>query len=94
LGEDEIEVKPNPVEFCWCGDRSRPHINHRKTIPCWTYIGKVRHMEWLDNQTRTAALEAEWQRWYSVHHVEVAHLVDASVAERDDFRAKVNNSKI
>lgn len=28
---------------CSCGNRQRPHINHRKTIPCWTYIGDQRH---------------------------------------------------
>jgi hypothetical protein len=27
---------------CSCGDPSRPHINHRKTIPCWTYVGDNR----------------------------------------------------
>lgn len=28
---------------CSCGDPTRLHINHRKRIPCWTYIGSVRH---------------------------------------------------
>lgn len=27
---------------CSCGDPTRPHINHRKRIPCWTYIGHDR----------------------------------------------------
>lgn len=27
---------------CSCGDKSRPHINHRVTIPCWTYVGMKR----------------------------------------------------
>lgn len=28
---------------CSCGDRSRPNINHRVRIPCYTFIGKNRH---------------------------------------------------
>ena len=39
LSEDEVRQP----ERCWCGDRTRPHINHRKTIPCWTYIGSTRY---------------------------------------------------
>lgn len=29
-------------QSCSCGDRRRPHINHRKKVPCWTYIGDTR----------------------------------------------------
>jgi len=49
------------------------------------------HLEWLDNQERSAALEAAWQTWYAVHHVEVAHLLEASKAERDQTRSLLNN---
>jgi hypothetical protein len=28
---------------CTCGDSSRPNINHRKRIPCWTYLGDKRY---------------------------------------------------
>ena len=31
------------VQECSCGDSTRPHINHRKRIPCWTYIGEDRY---------------------------------------------------
>lgn len=27
---------------CQCGRSDRPHINHRKRIPCWAYIGDER----------------------------------------------------
>jgi hypothetical protein len=27
---------------CTCGNPSRPNVNHRKTIPCWTYCGSER----------------------------------------------------
>lgn len=27
---------------CSCGDSTRPNINHRKRIPCWTYVGEYR----------------------------------------------------
>jgi hypothetical protein len=28
---------------CRCGDRTRPNINHRVRIPCWTYAGPNRY---------------------------------------------------
>lgn len=43
---------PSPKP-CSCGDRSRPNINHRKTIPCWTYIGNTRHN--IDKRGRVRA---------------------------------------
>lgn len=39
-----MSQEPESGQSCVCGDRSRAHINHRKTIPCWTYIGSVRHV--------------------------------------------------
>ena len=42
-------------EPCSCGDRSRPNINHRKRIPCWTYSGRKR----VDVAPDDAALGSE-----------------------------------
>jgi hypothetical protein len=39
-GSTTRRAEPEP---CSCGDRSRPNINHRKRIPCWTYLGHDRH---------------------------------------------------
>jgi hypothetical protein len=32
-----------PDGVCSCGDSHRPRINHRKRIPCWTYVGNDRY---------------------------------------------------
>jgi hypothetical protein len=39
-----IAAKSTPaIEPCSCGDRKRPGVNHRKRIPCWTYLGHTRY---------------------------------------------------
>lgn len=48
LNRDEL-----PQCSCSCGDSTRPHINHRKTIPCWTYLGRTRHNIGWDGRVLT-----------------------------------------
>lgn len=57
--EDDEAVPDASGSVCSCGDRSRPHINHRVRIPCWTYIGQVRvdvdergEVDWTTRQKR------------------------------------------
>ena len=35
---------------CQCGDRGRLHINHRSTIPCYTFIGDRRYTVGADGE--------------------------------------------
>lgn len=46
---------------CSCGDRCRPNINHRKTIPCWTFVGTERVNIGTDGMVaRTARPRSTW----------------------------------
>jgi hypothetical protein len=48
---------------CTCGDPTRPNINHRKTIPCWTYLGHDRMSIDRKGQPYDPILGPDVMRW-------------------------------
>jgi hypothetical protein len=48
---------------CTCGDSSRPNINHRKTTPCWTYLGHDRMSIDREGQPYDPILGPDVMRW-------------------------------
>lgn len=70
---------------CSCGNRSRPHINHRVSIPCWTFIGRDRVdvQPWSDQEHRL-----EESRYYDRDAAEWVHVVICTNAEHDPCPAE------
>lgn len=47
-----MTTRTEKVEGCTCGVPDRNGVKHRKTIPCWTYIGRDRYDVLTDGTLR------------------------------------------